>query len=80
MHRDERHMISEQLSELFDLANDIRRRIDELAEMVANQPAPAEVHSSGASGTCRQALTRKRSPTDLASRSWSGVVVSSRTS
>lgn len=43
MHNTERIMIQEQLSELFDLADELRRRIDELAEMVANPPAQAQV-------------------------------------
>jgi RNAse (barnase) inhibitor barstar len=44
MHNTERLMINEQLSQLFDLADDLRCRIDALAEMVANSPqAPAQV-------------------------------------
>lgn len=43
MHTDERRMISEQLSELFDIAHELTRRLNELAEMVAHPattPAP----------------------------------------
>jgi uncharacterized coiled-coil DUF342 family protein len=40
MNKDERAAISRELCELFDLANELRRRIDELAETIAYPAAP----------------------------------------
>ncbi|MBY0279983.1 hypothetical protein K2Z84_32000 [Candidatus Binatia bacterium] len=57
-------MMNEQLSQLFDLADELRRRIVELAEMVANPPAQARVLKLHRKATARGC---SREPEDLGS-------------